>query len=85
MTTNLEYLRIIAASPAFAEGKTTTKFVEYIDFAPHAGGFFPPTENECACHGLAKPPPLGQPLTCAGTFTCSSLVFSTAVKTPGSY
>ncbi len=36
VTTNLEYLRIIAASPRLAAGETTTKFVEKVDYAPHA-------------------------------------------------
>lgn len=38
VTTNLEFLREIAADPRYAAGDTTTKFVEGIDFAPHAGG-----------------------------------------------
>lgn len=37
MCTNLEFLRVIAASPRYAAGETTTKFVEMIDYAPHAG------------------------------------------------
>lgn len=36
VTTNLEFLRLISASPALAEGRTTTKFVEGVDYAPHA-------------------------------------------------
>ena len=38
VATNLEFLRIIAAAPAYAAGDTTTKFVEHLDYAPHAGG-----------------------------------------------
>lgn len=37
VTTNLEYLRLIAAASALAEGQTTTKFVEGLDYAPPAG------------------------------------------------
>lgn len=36
VTTNLEFLREIAADPRYAAGDTTTKFVEGIDYAPHA-------------------------------------------------
>lgn len=36
VTTNLEFLRVIAAAPAYASGDTTTKFLEMIDYAPHA-------------------------------------------------
>ena len=43
VTTNLEFLRVIAASPAYAAGDTTTKFVEGIDYSPHAG------EGWCVC------------------------------------
>ena len=39
VTTNLEFLRLIAASPGLAGGATTTKFVEGVDYAPHAGGW----------------------------------------------
>ncbi|KAL4418864.1 hypothetical protein ABPG77_002620, partial [Micractinium sp. CCAP 211/92] len=39
MCTNLEFLRVIAASPRYAAGETTTKFVEMIDYAPHAVEF----------------------------------------------
>ena len=38
VATNLEFLRIIAAAPRYAAGDTTTKFVEHLDYAPHAGG-----------------------------------------------
>lgn len=37
VTTNLEFLREVAADPRYAAGDTTTKFVEGIDYAPHAG------------------------------------------------
>ena len=38
VVTNLEFLRVIAASPRYAAGQTTTKFVEHMDYSPHAGG-----------------------------------------------
>lgn len=34
---NLEFLRVIAADPRYPAGDTTTKFVEGLDYAPHAG------------------------------------------------
>lgn len=37
VATNLEFLRAIAADPRYAAGDTTTKFVEGVDYAPHAG------------------------------------------------
>ncbi|KAI3425770.1 hypothetical protein D9Q98_007745 [Chlorella vulgaris] len=33
---NLEFLRVIAADPRYPAGDTTTKFVEGVDYAPHA-------------------------------------------------
>ncbi|PSC69627.1 urea carboxylase [Micractinium conductrix] len=39
VVTNLEFLRVIAASPRYAAGQTTTKFVEHMDYSPHAVEF----------------------------------------------
>lgn len=37
MCTNLDFIRCIAADPRYPAGDTTTKFVEGVDYAPHAG------------------------------------------------
>jgi acetyl/propionyl-CoA carboxylase alpha subunit len=57
VTTNLEFLRVIAADPRYAAGDTTTKFVEGVDYAPRAG------EPACRRSSIAVPVP------CTGAVT----------------